>query len=235
LNKILVLTALSVALTGLCPGASVCVSGSLSSYLALGSDGCTIGPDTLFDFRVLPGTTGASEIAPTAALLAPSGGAPNVNLTTSVNVTSASGSIQELLFTYKLSGESYIASAISLSNSSESGDGAVTGLQNFCADGIFGTNGVSGCTGRAGSLAAVDGVQNSDSKSFAAAALLSVTNDLTIDGGLRGSARGASLANQFTTVSSAVPEPMPVLLTGIGLALATLRLVQSKRKDLHNK
>ncbi len=140
----------------------------------------------------------------------------NPGLTTTVNVSASAGTVLEALFTYRISGNSYGDSAIALSGSSETGDGAVTGLQNFCANGTFGPDGVSGCTGTPGSLLTLDGVQNTDATSFSAASFLSVTDDFTIDGGLAGSASAGTLTNQFSTV----PEPGSILLTAVGFILA---------------
>ncbi|HMF75295.1 MAG TPA: hypothetical protein VK604_06495, partial [Bryobacteraceae bacterium] len=142
------------------------------------------------------------------------------------NVTSSAGSVQESLFTYQLTGGSYIGSTIILSNSFETGDGASTGLQNFCAGGSFGLDGVSGCTGTPGALATVDGAQNQDASLFSAVSFLSVTNDLTFDGGLAGTAAGGTFVNQFTTAPASIPEPLPLLLTSVGLTLLLCRRVK---------
>ena len=155
-----------------------------------------------------------------AVLLSPVGDVYNPGLTTFVNATSVAGAVQEALFTYQISGSSYVGSSATLSNSSETGDGAVTGLKNFCSGGSFSMNGISGCTGIAGALVTVDGAQNVDSVMFRASSLLSVTDDLTVDGGQVGTAKGATLVNQFT----ATPEPMSFWLAGIGLVFAASRV-----------
>ncbi|MFL6447090.1 MAG: hypothetical protein ACJ746_05305 [Bryobacteraceae bacterium] len=202
----------------LCSGAP-CVSGSLSSYIALAGGGCTIGTNSLFNFQVVSGTTGGTEIAAVNVLLSPLGGAVDPGLNTSVNGTATSGSVLETLFTYQISGNAYTSAAITLSNSSESGNGSVTGLSDLCLGGTFGSNGVTGCTGIARALATVDGAQNQDSATFSPAFLLSVTNDLTIDSGITGTATGGTLTNRFTAMA-AVPEPVTALLTVFGLIFA---------------
>jgi hypothetical protein len=220
MKKLVILTAALAGLTQLCSAAPVCGSASLSSYIGLGSSGCMIGTNTLSDFQLISGTTGATEISPLNVLLTPLGGSSGPSLVTTVNVTAASGSILESLFTFRVAGNSYVGSSITLSGGSETGDGAVTAVENFCAGGGFGPDGVSGCSGNAGALVAVDGIQNQDAAAFNAVSLLSVTNDLTFDAGLAGSAAGGTLVNQFTTASAAVPEPATLLLALIGLLFA---------------
>ncbi len=222
MKRIIFLSAVFAAVAQLSPAAT-CVNGTLGSYIGLGASGCTVGSSTVSDFQMLVGTTGATEISASSVFLSPLISSSKPGITTSVNVTSPTGSIQESLFTYQISGATYIGSTITLSKSSETGDGAVTGLENFCAGGSFGVDGVSGCTGAAGALATVDGAQNQDSSIFAAVHLISVTNDLTIDGGSVGSAAGATLLDQFSTPSTATPEPTCLLFTGVGLALVAVR------------
>ena len=196
--------------------AAPCGTGSLASYIALGSDGCTIGANTLFDFRTLSGIAGATPISSGAVTLAPLGGNFDPGLSAAVNTTANAGTLLEALFTYKITGNFYTGDSISLTNSSASQDGAVTGIQNFCAGGTFGSSGVTGCTGLAGNLLTLVGVQNQDSTLFGPVTLLSVTNDFTLDGGSAGSASGGTLTNRFT----AVPEPATFFVTGMSLVLA---------------
>ena len=70
----------------------------------------------------------------------------------------------------------------------------------------------------------------SDSATFSSIALLSVTDDITLDGGLMGSASGAMTTDAFTaTPASAVPEPATYLLAGFGFALAALRKLRLRK------
>lgn len=216
MRKLWILAAAIIGASQLTFASPACASDSLSGYIALGAGGCTTGTDVLSDFSVLSGITGVTPIAPASISLSPFGSAAAPGLATSLNVSASAGTVLEALFTYRISGNSYADSAIALSHSSESGDGAVTGLQNFCANGTFGPDGVSGCTGTPGSLLTLDGVQNTDATSFSAASFLSVTDDFTVDGGLAGSASGGTLSNQFSTV----PEPGSILLTAAGFIFA---------------
>jgi hypothetical protein len=220
MKRTLVLSAVLAGLASLCPAAT-CVSGTLSSYIGLGAGGCTVGSAIFSDFALLAGTTGAEEIAASDVHLMPSATASGPGLTTAVDVTSG-GTINETLFNYQISGLNYTSLGITLSGASQGGGGAVTGLSSFCLGGIFSMDGLSGCTGVAGDLATVNGVQNQDSASFDPATFISVINDLTIDGGASGSARGGTLLDRFGTSSTAIPEPMSFLITGAGLVLVAI-------------
>lgn len=219
------LTIVSVVMAAAALGsATPCVNGSLASYIALGSGGCTIGSNTLFGFQTVDGIAGATVIGTMNLAIAPSGGTASFGFTATTSQTAGAGSLIESIFTYQISGNSYIGSSIALSGSSESADGAVTDIQNYCAGGGFGPNGVTGCTGVPGTLVTLDGVQQTDLASFSGVSLLSVTDDFTLDGGLAGSAAGGSFTNQFTAQAavSAVPEPFVFALTGLGLAVGML-------------
>ena len=206
--------------------AAPCGTGSLASYIALGSSGCTIGADTFFDFRTLSGIAGATPISAGAVTLDPLGGTFDPGISATVNITANAGNLFETLFTFKISGSLYTGDSIALTNSSASSDGAVTGIQNFCAGGTFGPSGVTGCTGVAGSLLTLAGVQNQDSTSFRPVTLLSVTDDFTFDGGLAGSASGGTMTNRFT----AVPEPAAFFVTAMGLAFAAAYVSRLEKK-----
>ncbi len=223
MKQFLFLTLLTFAAAFGC-SAAPCGSGSLASYIALGSGGCTVGNNTLFDFRSLSGIAGATAIAPTTVALAPLGGTFDPGLSATVNVTASSGVLLEALFTYEIAGGTYVSDSIALTNSSSSLDGAVTDVQHFCAGGTFGSSGVSGCTGVTGSLLTLSGVQNQNSTSLGSVTLLSVTDDFTVDGGLSGSASGGTMTNRFT----AVPEPAAFFITAMGLVLAAALALRSQ-------
>jgi hypothetical protein len=194
--------------------ATTCTSGSLASYLSLGSAGCSIGSDTLSDFGTVPGTTGATELAGSSINIVVSGGSLMPTLTFSTSQTAPAGALLESIFTYNLSGSSFTGSAISLTGSSETVDGALTEIENYCAGGNFGPDGVSGCSGTAGSLLTLDGIQNTDQSALGYVPSVQVTDDFTLDGGTAGSASGGVFTNSFT----ATPEPASLLCAGLGLA-----------------
>jgi len=188
----------------------------LAAYEALGSGGCTIGNNLLASFATVPGTFGATELDPLSVSVTPSGGAANPQLMVSVDASAQAGQLFETIFTYQISGNPYLQSTITLSNSSETVDGAVTDIQNLCEGGSFGPDGVTGCPGTADVLITADGIQNSDQTALGSPTLLSVTDDFTVDGGTAGTASGGTFDDQFLaqTTPSAVPEPTGTLPLG---------------------
>jgi hypothetical protein len=222
MKRLLIMISAVVAAAAL-GSAAPCGNDSLASYIALGAGGCTIGSNTLFSFQTVSGTAGATPIATSALAITPFGGTTSFGFTAALTQTAGANVLLESIFTYQISGNSYTGSSIALAGSSETGDGAVTDIQNYCAGGTFGPNGVTGCAGVTGALVTLDGIQQTDSASFGAVSLLSITDDFTLDGGLDGSASGGSFTDQFTARSvSAIPEPFGFWLTGFGLGLAVV-------------
>jgi MYXO-CTERM domain-containing protein len=210
--------------------ASTCTSGTLASYLSLGSSGCTIGGETLYNFSILSGQTGATELSAASITITPSGGVYSPTLTFTTSQSASTNALLESFFTYDLSGASLVSSAITLSGSSETGDGGVTEIENFCAGGMFDSTGVGNCTGTAGSLLTLDGAQNSDYSGLGPVSFLNVTDDFTLSGGTIGSAAGGTFTNSF----GAVPEPASIMFAGFGLALAAGAGLRRRRSFLQN-
>jgi hypothetical protein len=208
-----------VSVAQLCSG-SACVSGTLSSYIALGTGGCSIGTNTLSGFHTLSGTSFATPIDSAMIAITPLAGNPG--FTAAFSATANTGTLAEALFTYQIAGASYSSSSINLTGSIATNDGTVTDVQNFCAGGTFGPDGLSNCSGLPGTLIVVGA--GGDQASFPPVPFLNVTDDFTLDGGTAGSASGGSITDRFT----AVPEPLTLLLTAMGLAFA-LALKASKR------
>ena len=226
MRQLLLLASATLLQCGLC-GAATCTSGTLANYIDLGSGGCTIGTNRLYDFQTLTGIAGATAILPANVSIMPSGGNSDPGLTAFVKATATSSNELQLLFTYQISGTSFIGDSITLSGSSQTADGAITDLQNFCAAGTFGPDGVTGCTGAAGSLLTLNGVQNQDSAAVGQASFLSVTDDFTLDGGLTGTASGGAISDRF----AAVPEPSTYLLSALGLALGIGTKLRFRRRS----
>jgi hypothetical protein len=219
MKQIVFIASAMLSIAGLC-SAAPCANGTLSSYVALGATGCSIGTNTLYDFQILSGgTAGATAIAPASISVSAMGGNYSPALTFTTNQTATAPSLLEAFFTYRVSGNGYAGSMNSIGGSSETGDGAVTNVQDYCAGGLFTPAGVSGCTGNHGTLTSLDGVQQSDRSTFAPVSFLNITDDITLDGGAAGSATGGTFSDQF----AAVPEPVSFLLTAFGLALAGVR------------
>src|SRR5208282_2462124 len=121
--------------------------GRYPRYISLGATGCTIGTNVVSSFTILSGTSGATELPPSAVSIQPSGATTDPQLQFTVNETVQTPPLLETIFDYQISGNPYIQSQIDLSNSSETGYGAVTDIQNICEDGNFGPDGVDGCPG----------------------------------------------------------------------------------------
>jgi hypothetical protein len=198
-----------------------CVSGTLTSYIALGSGGCFIGNDQISNFQTLSNLAGAQAISPAGVTVTPSGSDANPSLIFDLTSTAAIGAPTEAIFTYQLNANNVTASMITLSGTNVTADGGVTDAQNLCLAGSFGPDGVSGCTGTATSLVALN--NGSDQTSFSGVPFLHISDDLTIDAGLDGSASGAHFVDQFTAsaAGSAVPEPgmFPALLVSMALVI----------------
>jgi len=229
MKRLLITISVVIAPTGL-SSAVPCGNGSLASYIALGASGCTIGSNTLFGFQTVSGAAGATAIATSALAITPFGGNTSFGFTAVTTQTAEANVLLESIFTYQISGSSYTAGSITLAGSSETGDGAVTDIQNYCAGGTFGPDGVTGCAALTGALVTLDGIQQTDSASFGAVGLLSLTDDFTLDGG---SASGGNFTDQFTARSvSAVPEPFGFSLMSLGLGLV-LALGALGRKGIY--
>ncbi len=212
---------------------SLCTTGTLASYEALGAGGCLLGGDTISSFTTISGITGATPIDPTLVEITPSGGTDDPVLEFDVNQTADANALLEAIFTYAISGpDIFTTDMTTLSNSSETVDGAVTDTQNYCVGGQFGPDGVDGCTGStSGTLLTLDGIQNTDQGSFPGATTLSVTDDFVLDGGTAGSASGGTFVDQFTATST-VPEPSGIfLLPAITLAFAGFRKLRSLHRN----
>jgi len=218
MKQFLFLASAMMSMAQLCSG-SACVSGTLASYIGLGTGGCSIGTNTLSGFQTLSGTAFATPIDPGMIAITPLAG--DAGFTAAFSATANTGTLAEALFTYKISGNSYGGSSINLTGSFATNDGSVTDVQNFCAGGQFGADGLSNCNGMAGTLIVVSA--GNDQAGFPPAAFLNVTDDFTLDGGTAGSASGGSITDRF----GIVPEPLTLLLTAMGLALALgLRLTK---------
>ena len=230
MKKVLMFAGLAAVVAQAGFGATICSPGTLAGYIALGPGGCMIGADTVGSFKILSGISGATPISSTAVLITPSGTSAAPVLTFDLSATALAGSVFESIFTYKILGSGFTGSMILGSNSLTTGDGVATDIQNLCGGGSFGPDGISGCTGvNLASLALIS--PDSDKTTFAPVSFLSVTDDLTLDGGLAGSAAGGRFVDRFTAAAvSTVPEPGTLFGTGLGMAALLVFTTRSARQ-----
>lgn len=209
--------------------AAPCGQGTLASYILLGAGGCTIQGAVFSSFQALTPITGATLAAPENITISPIDSPGNLGFTIQMSAFALANSIREARFRYQISAGGITQSSITLSNTASSGDGAIYLIQDYCVNGTFGQDGVSGCTGLPGrQLSLNSGLSQA---TFGSGSLLSVTNDFTLDGGQNGSASGGTITNQFVasgqvcsysvspgsqTVTSALSNQVQTVTAGAG-------------------
>ena len=205
--------------------AGPCIPGTLQNYIALSSGGCTSGNALFKDFQIAPGQSFATPIAPAQILVSP-GGLPDMpSLRFTLGKSAAAGQLFESFFHFDVSGPSLFNATVMLENPSATGDGAVISSLDICPNASFSGGAPLGCPNTPATLIALKTAtfsSLSDSKDFIATSFFDVFVDLTIDGGLSGSATMDSATVRVTVI----PEPASALLIIIGcgvLALARLR------------
>ena len=175
--------------------AAPCGQGTLASYILLGAGGCSIQGATFSSFQALSPITGATLSAPENVTVTPIDSPGNPGLTIQMSAFALSNGIREARFRYQVSASGITQSSISLTNTASSGDGAIYLIQDYCLNGTFGQDGVSGCTGMPGRQLSLN--SGPSQAAFGSASLVNVTNDFTLDGGQSGSASGGTITNQF--------------------------------------
>lgn len=199
--------------------APVCLPGTLAGYIALGAGGCDLGPATVSNFSSAALLVGATEILPGDVLVTPVAGA--VALDFGVNAAAGPGDLLDILIRYTLSGASFTANSLSMSGSSATDDGVVTAVEDKCLGGLFaGADPTTPCAGDPLTLIVVEdqfGLISPESASFPATSFFDVFAQITVDGGVNGTA--ALDGTVRTSFSGArVPEPSILLVLGSGLA-----------------
>jgi hypothetical protein len=223
------LVAIMLVAIGTCSAAPMCGSGSLSTYLGLGSDGCSIGSSTFNQFSLLELPFGATAIDAAGINVTPVTDSNNPGFTFTINGSASAGQLLEILLGYVVTGGPIAGNTISMTGNSVIGDGAVTVVEDKCIGGVFAPMSVTGCTGLADTLILFDigiDAQTSARLTFPTVMMLGVVTDIAIDGGLGGSGALGSVTTQFQTI----PEPSSVLITGGGVGALLLAMRRSKHR-----
>jgi len=208
--------------------AGPCLPGTLQDYVLLGSGGCTLNQVQFQDFLLAPVAGFATEIDPALIQIAPSGSVFTPTLLLTFNSTANAGEVFESFFHYTAFASPLTIASIGLGSPVVTGDGAITGILDVCAGGIFFPLQPAGCSGSPGTAVAfaiATDAQLSSGLNFAPTSFFDVFVDITIDGGLSGSAFLDSAA-----VTNTTPEPTTLLLVGLTLGiLGTVKLRRPRR------
>ncbi len=229
---------LAVALFGvvqLASAAPACVSGSLASYIALGSGGCMIGTNILSQFTESSFLAGATAIAPGSLTVTPIGGTTNPGITVTGTITANTGQTFDALLNYTIAGNTFTSDTLTLANTSATGNGAVTDIQNFCQNGNFTPPAfVGGCPAGMGPGSPLVVLGNGSAQANLSAFSVGVTHNFTVDSGGTGTASGISVTDQYAAIAG-TPEPATYVLTALGLALAVGRKLRTNLKGNFKK
>ena len=204
--------------------AGPCQPGTLADYINLGATGCDVNDIQFSNFELAPIQNFATEIVPETVLLTPGGGPSTRGFVVTLDRSAAAGELLESFFRFNAAGH-LIGATISLGSPVVTGDGAVAGILDVCAGGDFLGIEPIGCTGTAATAAAFaieSDRQLSSSLALPVSSFFDVFADITIDGGLNGS---AVLDSAVVTVTT--PEPSTLLL--MLAALGSLGIVKARR------
>ena len=180
--------------------AAPCVPGTLASYIALGAGGCTIGSSVLANFTQGSALNGAVNIPLAGLDVFPAGGAANPGIVVTGNISAGNGQVFSALINYTITGNTYTNDTITLSNTTATGNGGVTDIQNFCVNGNFqAPSFASGCPMGQGSGSPLVVIGNGSETASVTATSLGITHNLEIDSGNTGTASGAVIIDQFGT------------------------------------
>src|SRR5579884_2596298 len=211
----------TTVLAGTMGWASPCTSGSLSSYIALGSSGCTIGSVLFNDFASLPIPFGAGQISPGTVTVMPVATLYHPTLTfdiaTSANAASGFLDLDIGFDASALPSNARIGgSQVTLNSPAFTADGSVTAIHDACPAGNF-SGGVCSTTDYNAIVSDLSALTDlSEGTAFAATSPVAFMTDIGLDPGSTGT---ASLQSASVSVT-AIPEPAQTgFLVGAAAAL----------------
>ncbi len=205
--------------------AAPCVAGTLTSYLALGGAGCTIGSATLAGFTIFV----EDDVDGGAVTVTPVEMGHRVGLTFGSIGTAADFTYLELLVGFTVAAPAVTgASAVLTGSTDDDGFGVTTGLTDLCLGGTFATPDPTSCStmdfDTLVTALILGDIVSDDSRSFLAPLTLTgVLSTLTADRSVGGSATLTSYTNLFEIAPTDAPEPSTWLLCAVGLAMARRR------------
>ena len=192
-----------------------CLPGTLQSYINLGAGGCQSGAVQFGSFLAVPGQFGAAPIDPGQVQVTPGGSQFNPLLLLTLNRTATGAQLFESIFRFTAMGPLEDVS-IALNSPTATGNGVVTGILDVCPGANFAGSSPAGCPKTPASLIAfksASDAQLSAGTLVTPSSFFDVFVDLTVDGGLNGTATLSSAAVGI----SAAPEPSSVFLIAAGL------------------
>ena len=204
--------------------AAPCVPDSLDAYLALGS-GCEIDGVTLFDFSAAASFFGGTEISSTLILVTPVSLPTGAGLDFALSGRADATDLLGVAIGFTVSGLPFVGAGLDVTGSAAANDGVLTVVEDMCLGDTFVVDPGFCFSGDTRSMIFAHdavGPTGPDSSVFASS-FLDVFVDLTIDGGLSGSASLGDSGNpgiistMFTTETTTVPEPSVMSLLGSGL------------------
>ena len=203
--------------------APLCVTGSLTSFIALGSGGCEVGDLQFFGFASLTAPPGSTALAPGAITVSPNtSGGPGLLFTLS-GANSSSVAILDARLGFDVTPVAGARNRISDSTLTQNGgtatgSGGVTGVETICVGSAITATGA--CPGtlasrNLGTFAIAGLTGTTDNLVFGPTGLAGIVGDFSAGGGPNGTAAVTSFGINIS--ESAVPEPATVLLTGCAL------------------
>jgi hypothetical protein len=199
------------------PLPSDCVAGTLSSYIALGGTGCSLGHVVFFDFAfsVVASGGGITPVSPSAITVTPTVISEHYNFNFSSTQFAASGSqFAMYLLAYTVDPHPIITFADELQEQSPIFPGLVSITTDLCLNAPF----TPSCLGNPAAVTVFDNGISAQLSDLVVFPSIPPSNVLGVRNNIAIQANGSSADfSSFTNSVGFVPEPADTLLTGSGL------------------